>query len=561
MGSRVAAGVGAAGVFVAAAVLRFANLGAQSFWYDEAVTLTVIDGSLGDVLDRVPDTESTPPLYYVLAWMWTRATGLSEAGVRSLSAVAGLAAVAVAYWAARELRGHRAGLITAAVMAANPMLVWFSQEARAYSLLSLFAAVSALAVVRALKRPTAFDLALWSAASVLMLVTHYFGLFLVLPEAVLLLVAAGRRRAVLVACVPWGLIGLALVPLARRQEGDGRTAWIDDQPLGRRLGEVLRDLLSANTRIEGALYWLPATVAVLAAIVLVARHARRTRARPSGLLLVAVATIAVPYLLALGPLDFFIHRNLLAAWPLLAVLLGAALAAAVRPPVAAVIAVAIAGAGAAACVRVATDTDLQRANWRDAIARIGGDDVPRAVLIQPTHARAPLAAYGVELTDAAPGVGIRELIVIGTDTAPEAATTSVGPLKVVERYREEGVGLVRYRSDGLERLDASSLQLGGAGLRYMPTASTREWGAAVAGLTVGWRELAATAPEDVAAGAEADAPDRVEALLPVPAELPDPGGLGRRLTAAAAAAAAYGEAPTAAGQERLATALAGLAPP
>ncbi|HEV2814066.1 MAG TPA: hypothetical protein VGW10_12510, partial [Solirubrobacteraceae bacterium] len=92
------------GLIVAlAAALRFVALGDQSYWYDEAVTVTVLDGSLGDVVDRLPDSESTPPLYYLAAWAWTQVAGLGEAGLRSLSAVAGLAAVPVAYLAAREL--------------------------------------------------------------------------------------------------------------------------------------------------------------------------------------------------------------------------------------------------------------------------------------------------------------------------------------------------------------------------------------------------------------------------------------------------------------------------
>ena len=52
---------------------------------------------------------------------------------------------------ALELRGRRAGILAAALVAVNPMLLWYSQEARGYSLLVLFSALAALYFVRALE--------------------------------------------------------------------------------------------------------------------------------------------------------------------------------------------------------------------------------------------------------------------------------------------------------------------------------------------------------------------------------------------------------------------------
>ncbi|HEX2085223.1 MAG TPA: glycosyltransferase family 39 protein, partial [Solirubrobacteraceae bacterium] len=411
-----------AGIVAAAAALRFAGLGDQSYWYDEAVTVTVLDGSLGDVLSRLPDTESTPPLYYLLAWAWSQVAGLSEAGLRSLSAVAGAAAVPVAYLAARDAAGRpqgaQAGLVAAGVVAANPMLVWYSQEARAYSLVALLGALSALAVVRALDRPAAGRLALWAAASTLLLLTHYFGVFLVLAEAALLLARLPRARTpVLVACAPWLLAGLALVPLARAQEEDGRTSWIADEPLGDRVGDVLRELGTANTSLvssssapPGGAYWVLAALGLAGAAVLA------VRARRGGsLALVGAAALVLPLLLAVTPLDFFKDRNLIAAWPVLAIALGAALARG-RTAVAAAAAVAL--AGVAVCVAVATDAGLQRADWESAIERIGPGDAPRAVLVQPAYAHAPLDVYGPPLVAPSPGVGVRELVVVGNEARP-----------------------------------------------------------------------------------------------------------------------------------------------
>src|SRR3712207_9410986 len=86
-----------AGIVLLGAVLRFATLDGQSYWFDEAVTVRLLRMDLGDMLSAIPDSESTPPLYYVLAWFWTQLFGTGEVGVRTLSALVGTATIPVAY--------------------------------------------------------------------------------------------------------------------------------------------------------------------------------------------------------------------------------------------------------------------------------------------------------------------------------------------------------------------------------------------------------------------------------------------------------------------------------
>src|SRR5260370_15937935 len=94
--------VGGAALTVLAAVLRFYRLGHQGFWFDEANTALLVHFSPGEMLGLVPQTESTPPLYYCVAWVWARLFGYGEAALRSLSAGTGLLAPAVAHGDAPE---------------------------------------------------------------------------------------------------------------------------------------------------------------------------------------------------------------------------------------------------------------------------------------------------------------------------------------------------------------------------------------------------------------------------------------------------------------------------
>ena len=80
-----------------ALALRFATLDARGFWIDEAITINLIEGGLGDVVDRLNRyTLDQPPLYYLLAWGWAKVFGTGEIGLRSLPAVCGALTVPVA---------------------------------------------------------------------------------------------------------------------------------------------------------------------------------------------------------------------------------------------------------------------------------------------------------------------------------------------------------------------------------------------------------------------------------------------------------------------------------
>jgi 4-amino-4-deoxy-L-arabinose transferase-like glycosyltransferase len=79
------------------AVLRVATLGMQSYHHDEAWTAgIVLHSNLSTTMHKVYATESTPPLYYLLAWGWSKLFGSGEWGLRSLSALFGVATIPVA---------------------------------------------------------------------------------------------------------------------------------------------------------------------------------------------------------------------------------------------------------------------------------------------------------------------------------------------------------------------------------------------------------------------------------------------------------------------------------
>jgi mannosyltransferase len=376
------------------AALRFSTLGVQSYWVDEAVTVHLLHHSLGGLIAAIPDSESTPPLYYVIAWLWAKLFGTGEFGLRSLSALFGTAAVPVAYVAGARLVTARAGLVLAALTAVSPLLVWFSQEARAYALLALLCAASLAVFPRALERR---GLWLWALVCVLALATHYFAIFVVLPEALLLVRRLGRRSAGAIA--PVAIAGLALLPLAIHQASNDRADFIREIALGKRILQVPKQYLVGFDAPLEALATVLALVLACYAIWLLVRCGDATERRGARLAgVIALVALGLPLVLALVGIDYLITRNLIGGWFPVMTMVAAGLGVRAAPRAGALATGALCAVMLAVLVAVEANPTYQRSDWRGA-AKILGPPTPvgRAFVIIPAAGSEALGLYTPDL--------------------------------------------------------------------------------------------------------------------------------------------------------------------
>ena len=205
-------------------------------------------------------------------------------------------------------------------------------------------------------------------------------------------------------------VAVALLPLALDQHGNA--SFIADLPLRGRLTPLPRKLFIGEygTTIDG-LYALSALIAAAAvAWALVRLHGERRR---DELLLVALAAsiVLVPVVLALVGVDYVFPRNMItvAVPALLAV--GAGLAVARGPGIAAAAVLAAVGLGIDA--QVAYNDRLQRDDWRAAATALGRPAEPRAVVVEPWFNDGALALYAGELPPfPAEGADVREVDVV-----------------------------------------------------------------------------------------------------------------------------------------------------
>lgn len=389
------------------AAVRFATLGLQSYEPDEAVTVTLLRQDLGSMLAATPASESTPPLYYLAAWLWSQALGTSEVALRSLSALAGTAFVYVAYRVTLRLVSRRAALIVAALTAVNPFLVWYAQEARAYALVALLCALSLWACVVVRARPSGRGFALWALASAASLATHYFALFPVAAEAVWLLAAAGRDTRLLAAVAGVGIAGGALLPLAIEQEANRSFASLLDASgsLAKRVAQIPKQfLLGYDGPAELALGLVACALAALA----VAKWWRE-RAAPEVARLGALV-FGVPVVLALAGFDLVIARNFIVVWLPLAIVVGAGAAVGRAAPA---FAAGLCLLGAVALVAQAVYPAYQREDWRGAARALGREGQPRAVLVRGPGTFTSLLPYRPGLRALrAGGEAVREIAVV-----------------------------------------------------------------------------------------------------------------------------------------------------
>src|SRR6202050_4060719 len=386
-----------AALTVAAAALRLSTLGLQSFWYDEAFTpVHVLHPSLWATLRSVVHSENTPPLWYLLAWVDSRILGTGEVALRLPSALAGIATVGVAWAIGRELAGRRAALACAALVAFNPLLVWYSQEARAYALFVLMAALAMLCFLRAEREPSPRRMAAFALTGALALLSHYFAVFLLIPMALWLLSRTRTRRAALPASGAIAIVGAALMPLIVAQGGHG-TQWIGRWPLIERLEAIPQYYLTGYSGAPlGHGVELLVALPILAALGLgLWRMSEPSGPSLRGVLValsIAACGVLTPIVLVAFGADYLAPRHLVAAMiPVSAVIAVMAVWPGTGRAGAALLAVSVL-AFAAISIDVDLSPRLQRGDWRGLARALHGGSRRRVVTTVELGA-APLEYY------------------------------------------------------------------------------------------------------------------------------------------------------------------------
>mgnify|MGYP001072315637 CR=1 FL=1 len=183
-------------ILLLAAGLRFYRLDAQSFWNDEGNAIRAAQRTIPLAIAAARG-DIHPPGYYLLLHFWRIPTGDSEFAVRTLSVYMGLLAVALTGRLGRRMLGAGVGGGAAFLAAISPLAVYYSQEARMYSLLGLIAVASTDLLWGLLRRPRPLTGLLYALVAAAGLYVHYSFPFILVAHNLLVFgwwAWAGSRR-------------------------------------------------------------------------------------------------------------------------------------------------------------------------------------------------------------------------------------------------------------------------------------------------------------------------------------------------------------------------------
>jgi uncharacterized membrane protein len=122
-------------------ILRFYQISAKSLWLDEAVTYQISLQSISSIWNSIGTGEPNPPLFYWIEHFMLN-FGHNELVLRFIPAIAGTLTIPLVFFVGRRLLNKYAGVIAAALLTVLPFHIFYSQNARAFSLLLLIVCVA-----------------------------------------------------------------------------------------------------------------------------------------------------------------------------------------------------------------------------------------------------------------------------------------------------------------------------------------------------------------------------------------------------------------------------------
>lgn len=222
------------------AVLRLHGIAGESIWLDEAATWIQ---TRGDIISTVILTgkDTYPPLFNLFVLPSVKLFGDVEWALRLPAALLGIISIPAVFWLGKLAGGTRVGLIAATIHTLSPFAVYYSQEARMYSLLMLTSTLFCATTLLWLQRASVGRGLLMVLAAFALVHSHPYGTFAWLcvggAGLLALILRQGWRRApaylgwqflIFVLFVPWIIVMMRVATDVVR-----RGFWIDQPDLAR----------------------------------------------------------------------------------------------------------------------------------------------------------------------------------------------------------------------------------------------------------------------------------------------------------------------------------------
>src|SRR5580704_1094187 len=164
------------GAVAVSIVVRF--MGPKALWLDEALTVNIARLPIPRLFDALRH-DGSPPAYYIALHYWMGLFGTGTWTVRALAGTFSVLTLPASWRLGRAVGGRRVAIALLVLTACNPFALRYGTENRMYSVVMLLVTLLALALVRALQRPTVLRLVVLGLLCGLLLLTHYWALYLI----------------------------------------------------------------------------------------------------------------------------------------------------------------------------------------------------------------------------------------------------------------------------------------------------------------------------------------------------------------------------------------------
>src|SRR5574344_22580 len=186
-------------ITIIAFLIRMLNIDkTYGLWNDEILCYTIADKGLPfGIMKTLLKMDYHMPLYYYYLGVWMHIFGNSDIALRLSSVVCGALTVPAFYYMGRCFNKERKslGYFLAFIACFNPVMVYYSQEVRFYSMLALFSALSVAFMLKLLNKPSLKDYCLLGLSNLVILYIYTLGgLFVCLQWFILFLVYITEKR-------------------------------------------------------------------------------------------------------------------------------------------------------------------------------------------------------------------------------------------------------------------------------------------------------------------------------------------------------------------------------
>lgn len=204
-------------ITIAGAALRLYNLGEAAFWLDEAATVYFASLDPSQIWSIFFVNEPNPPTFYLVEHYLVHLEP-QEFWMRIVPCLFGIASIPAIYYMGKTWVDEHTGLLMAALLAFSQFHIFYSQEARAYSIALFISLVGLIIYKRGAFGATTNDstrksAVVWLLLGIIFAVGYYFHLYVVVLFGALIIVSIIKRAniiSVVIGGVTWCIATLPL---------------------------------------------------------------------------------------------------------------------------------------------------------------------------------------------------------------------------------------------------------------------------------------------------------------------------------------------------------------